>query len=437
MQYLQENSDLSVFDICDTEGKTLLHECTFNDATKCTKALMSIARDRKENDEQLADWINRKDSGDGFTALHFASFKGNPDLCELLIANGANIKARNNFGINMLHVAAQGDQPISIYFFKLRGMDLRSKDSRGSTPLHWAAYSKAEITLVYLLSWVDYLDDQDCDGFTPLHLAVKSVEALQSTRPVRSLLIRGASRSMLDNQDRKPIDLAEFVTTDWLRKNVMNDLAEPKDLQCLMLKTPLKLVTKSLRTPILMWILMGFVYVCNILFLWPLYDDRIVMIYTELSLFCLTIILHIAAMCKNPGHLKSPKGIPFMDMMKSFDPVLLCADCEVVRTDRSRHCSICQKCVERFDHHCPWINNCVGIDNHGVFMGFLISMLTLLYFTFFVLAYNFTCWKNFGRLATQDYAIPLLPEAFYKQIFIETITVICLLICGLFILLVT
>ena len=79
-------------------------------------------------------------------------------------------------------------------------MDLRSRDNRGSTPLHWAAYSKAEITLVYLLSWLDYLDDQDCDGFTPLHLAVKSVESLQSTRPVRSLLIRGASRGMLDLQ---------------------------------------------------------------------------------------------------------------------------------------------------------------------------------------------------------------------------------------------
>lgn len=94
----------------------------------------------------------------------------------------------------MLHVAAQGDMPISIYFFKLRGLNLRSRDNRGSTPLHWAAYSKAEITLVYLLSWVDFLDDQDCDGYTPLHLAVKSVETLQSTRPVRSLLIRGASR---------------------------------------------------------------------------------------------------------------------------------------------------------------------------------------------------------------------------------------------------
>ena len=55
---------------------------------------------------KIADWINIKDSGDGFVALHFASFKGNPDACELLIDNGADIYAKNNFGINMLHVAA-------------------------------------------------------------------------------------------------------------------------------------------------------------------------------------------------------------------------------------------------------------------------------------------------------------------------------------------
>ena len=138
-------------------------------------------------------------------------------MAELLITHGADIHAKNNYGINMLHVAAQGDQPISIYFFKLRGLDMHSRDNRGSTPLHWAAYSKAEITLVYLLSWVDFLDDQDCDGFTPLHLAVKSVESLKSTRPVRSLLIRGASRDVVDNQDRKPIDLAELVQSPQLK----------------------------------------------------------------------------------------------------------------------------------------------------------------------------------------------------------------------------
>jgi palmitoyltransferase len=90
---------------------------------------------------------------DGFCALHFASFRGSLPLIELLVEFGANIHEKNNFGINVLHVAAQGDQAISLYYFKQRGMDLRSRDNRNSTPLHWACYSNSEIALCYLLSW--------------------------------------------------------------------------------------------------------------------------------------------------------------------------------------------------------------------------------------------------------------------------------------------
>ena len=131
------------------------------------------------------------------------------------------------------------------------------------------------------------------------------------------------------------------VTTESLNRQVKLELSEPKDIQCLNLKTPLKFVTKSYRTPLLMWVLMGFVELCSTLILFPLYEDQYVLIYSQMALFGLTVFLHLWAMCKNPGHLESPKGIEFMDLMKIFDPVLLCTDCEVVRTDRSRHCSVC------------------------------------------------------------------------------------------------
>jgi hypothetical protein len=45
-----------------------------------------------------------------------------------------------------------------------------------------------------------------------------------------------------------------------LRETLMNDLKEPNDLSCLMLKTPLKLVKRSYLTPVFMWFLMVFVY---------------------------------------------------------------------------------------------------------------------------------------------------------------------------------
>lgn len=49
----------------------------------------------------------------------------------------------------------------------------------------------------------------------------------------------------------------------------------------------------------------------------------------------------------------------------------VCMDCQIVKPKRSRHCEICQKCVSVYDHHCPWINNCVGQGNHKYFLSYI------------------------------------------------------------------
>ncbi|CAG7911971.1 unnamed protein product [Brassica rapa] len=71
--------------------------------------------------------------------------------------------------------------------------------------------------------------------------------------------------------------------------------------------------------------------------------------------------------------------------------VKFCETCLLYRPPRASHCSICNNCVQRFDHHCPWVGQCIAHRNYPVFICF-ISTSTLLCIYIFALS-----WINLIR----------------------------------------
>jgi len=65
--------------------------------------------------------------------------------------------------------------------------------------------------MCYLLAWDPQLDIKDNEGFTPMHIAVRSVDNFESCRPIRNLLIQGASLTIRDNKNKLASDYSDDI----------------------------------------------------------------------------------------------------------------------------------------------------------------------------------------------------------------------------------
>lgn len=110
----------------------------------------------------LQEWINKK-TDEGFTALHFLCYHGNIEkIIELVDDHGADFLCKNIYGANVLHIAAQGDQPAPLFYFAInKGLSIDIADNRGSTALHWACFARSEFALSYILSMHPDLEYED------------------------------------------------------------------------------------------------------------------------------------------------------------------------------------------------------------------------------------------------------------------------------------
>ena len=169
----------------------------------------------------------------GDTALHMAAAAFRRPVAELLVAHGADCRAKNRRGAEPLHYAADANrwnpkaQAAIIEYLTSIGADPNALDRAGVTPLHRAVRTRSLPAVIALVDGGANPRQPNKSGSTPLHLAVQptgrggsgSQQAReQQTGIVKLLLERGA---MPTDRDGKGKQAHQAARREWIRTLLM------------------------------------------------------------------------------------------------------------------------------------------------------------------------------------------------------------------------
>ena len=133
-------------------------------------------------------------------------------------------------------------------------------------------------------------------------------------------------------------------------------------------------------------------------------------------LYVIELISGIIGGCTDPGILPRQgddfyynTNRPLLKTVINGHVVTLtfCYSCSLFRPPRTSHCSLCDNCVERFDHHCLWLGTCIGKRNYKYFY-LLITCLNItctyqIIFSIYYIIFQIKKFKN-----KEDYSLLLL-----------------------------
>ncbi|XP_060553590.1 uncharacterized protein LOC132732310 isoform X2 [Ruditapes philippinarum] len=344
--------------------------------------------------------VNEPSNNDlGARPIHWACVNGHIAITDILIQAGVSLDITDNKGCTPLIVAAQYGQTMLAGYLMGKGARLQMVDRDGDTALHWAAF-KGKSELMRLLIYSGFNPRQkDNFGQTPLHLACINGDLTS----VRELCEQdGVELGLPDKNGKTPLMLAtgrkHIAVIDYLKAELKQKTSfMPKiDFWSIVFGPP-----GNSKGPLLF-------FFCNLL-LWgyPMYIIKCLP-YTWYDLqlvhtvfFFMNVVMWFCLFhCSttDPGYL--PRNIPEYDMAikqvahfdewKQGDNPLsrLCHTCRTVKPLRSKHCKVCNRCVKVFDHHCPYIYNCVGVNNRVTFTIFCYTVMVNGALTIFLSLYT-------------------------------------------------
>src|SRR5438876_7377865 len=165
----------------------------------------------------------------GDTALHMAAAAFRRPVAELLVAHGADSRAKNRRGAEPLHYAADANhwdptaQAETIEYLLSVGADPNALDSSGVAPLHRAVRTRSLAAVRALLDGGAKPRAPNKAGSTPLHLTVQTTgrggsgseqARQQQAAIIRLLLDRGARPT---DKDARGKQVRQAATSEWIR----------------------------------------------------------------------------------------------------------------------------------------------------------------------------------------------------------------------------
>ncbi len=106
----------------------------------------------------------------GWTPLMVAVVRNRPEMADLLISRGADLRARNKSQTLLHLVARYGKNDMAEYLLK-RGVNPRKRDWLSWTPLMWASLLGKTDMVKTFIAWGANVNTRDVDNNTPLILA--------------------------------------------------------------------------------------------------------------------------------------------------------------------------------------------------------------------------------------------------------------------------